>query len=819
MKTIINKIVIGFVAAISLVSCSIAPSVDKINDKVIVKEIAFTAYLDPDATKSTLGEGGAVLWSPRDSICVSYGYLNSGLPIFKCISDNTNPASSVKFYGNLPAEPSGSQDDYYYAFYPYDESVGFWYGFYYTFPSVQFAKKGSFGERAFPSAARSKDTYLFFYNICGGIKLTVTKPGITKISLKSNGGERISGQGHIGFDDNGRPRFECIYDQGNDFVELIAPGGGFEVGAPYYLILPPITFSKGFTITFLTDSEKAVRNIEKSVTIERSVFSKLTDADKSLTYSKLQSAADMLVGQSGIKYWLWDCWTEYSDIAYGQGTNNGNGYPADQGVIPGFRGWGNTPEDLASGESRFAYMSMDSDNNCIAYSEDGKEVRRGKFNISEFSPTTRADGWSLGKFTTDSPSILFPKTYFSEEVTDFDILQLTSDKMILGKNDTNTSVGNGGTYVWWRFRSVDKATFEKGKPTKISLDKSSVEIYQGDEITLTATITPEDGSFWGVKWSFDNYNVLSSYGSGKFGAYGEDGIARITATTAGGVTAECEVLVKQRIPVESFTLSTNHIELIPGESTTISATVLPETATLRNVEWKTSDSEIATIDESGKVTAISHGWATIYATTDGGRQSQYCNVFVRNNSVEGISLDKYWIELFPDQKDTIKATIYPEWAANKNMTWSSFDTNIATVDNNGIVTAVSPGWTQVRVTSEDGNCENYCGVYVKEMPVTGVTLDKQSEELFVGDRLLLVATIIPSNATNQAVTWRSSKTDVVTVDQKGLVKAVGSGNATVTVKTKDGNFEASCSFTVRSNGVEPNIGDWENGENHSGNAY
>lgn len=84
-----------------------------------------------------------------------------------------------------------------------------------------------------------------------------------------------------------------------------------------------------------------------------------------------------------------------------------------------------------------------------------------------------------------------------------------------------------------------------------------------------------------------------------------------------------------------------------------------------------------------------------------------------------------------------------------------------------------------------------------DVSVTGVSLDKTSDELEVGDTLKLTATIEPADATNPNVTWSSSDENVATVDENGTVKAVAAGTAVITVKTADGGKEATCTVTVK----------------------
>ena len=169
--------------------------------------------------------------------------------------------------------------------------------------------------------------------------------------------------------------------------------------------------------------------------------------------------------------------------------------------------------------------------------------------------------------------------------------------------------------------------------------------------------------------------------------------------------------------------------------------------------------------------------------------------------VASVSLDKTSLSLNTGDSSTLTATVYPTNATNQNVSWSSSNTSVATV-NNGTVTAVAAGTATITVTTEDGNKTASCSVTVTNpnVAVTSVGLDKTSLSLNTGDSSTLTATVYPTNATNQNVSWSSSNTSVATVNN-GTVTAVAAGTATITVTTADGNKTASCSVTVTNSNV------------------
>lgn len=248
-----------------------------------------------------------------------------------------------------------------------------------------------------------------------------------------------------------------------------------------------------------------------------------------------------------------------------------------------------------------------------------------------------------------------------------------------------------------------------------------------------------------------------------------------------------------------MTVTPSRIEIIEGESAVLSASVSPEAASDRAVAWSSSDRSVATVDKAGTVHGLRPGTATVTATAEG--KSGTCAVTVKAKAVTvtEVTLDRTELTLTEGETETLTATVKPDNADNKKVTWSSDKTEIATVDGAGKVTAVKAGEAVVTVTTEDGGRTATCKVTVKAktVSVTEVTLDKTELTLTEGETETLTATVKPDNANNRKVTWSSDKTEVATVDGAGRVTAVKSGEATVTVTTEDGGKTATCRVTVK----------------------
>ncbi len=338
--------------------------------------------------------------------------------------------------------------------------------------------------------------------------------------------------------------------------------------------------------------------------------------------------------------------------------------------------------------------------------------------------------------------------------------------------------------------------------TEVTLDKTELTLTEGETETLTATVKPDNADNKKVKWSSDKTDVAAVDGAGRVTAV-KAGEAVVTVTTEdGGKTATCKVTVKAKaVSVTEVTLDRTELTLTEGETETLTATVKPDNADNRKVTWSSDKTEIATVDGAGRVTAMKAGEAVITVTTEDGGKTATCRVTVNAKAVNvtDVTLDKTELTLTEGETETLTATVRPDNADNRKVTWSSDKTDVATVDGAGKVTAVKPGEAVVTVTTEDGGKTASCKVTVKAkaVGVTEVTLDKTELTLTEGETETLTATVKPDNADNRKVAWSSDKTEIATVDGAGRVTAVKAGEAVITVTTEDGGKTATCKVTVR----------------------
>ena len=167
-------------------------------------------------------------------------------------------------------------------------------------------------------------------------------------------------------------------------------------------------------------------------------------------------------------------------------------------------------------------------------------------------------------------------------------------------------------------------------------------------------------------------------------------------------------------------------------------------------------------------------------------------------SVTEVGLNKTSTTLIEGETETLVATVMPENATDKSVVWESGNESAATVSQEGLVTAVGEGKATITVKTNDGGFSASCEVTVnkKVIAVTGVVLGNTELTLVEGEEENLAAAVTPENATDKSVVWESSNKSAAAVSQDGLVTAVGEGKATITVKTNDGGFSASCEVTV-----------------------
>lgn len=343
--------------------------------------------------------------------------------------------------------------------------------------------------------------------------------------------------------------------------------------------------------------------------------------------------------------------------------------------------------------------------------------------------------------------------------------------------------------------STCKITIEKRvvHPESIELDRTALDLSEGDRYTLTATVLPADASYTTVAWNSSNTSV-ATVANGTVTALAE-GECDIKAV-CGEAYALCHVKVSKRyIPVTSLRLNVTSLTLTEGKTAMLYASVSPSNATDAEVTWSTSDGGIATV-EDGLVAALAEGTAEI--TAKAGDCSAVCTVTVVTSEVpviepSSIMINRTHASLSKGETLQLTATVYPSNADDKSVVWSSDDTDVATVSETGLVTATGGGTASVTATTVNGLTAS-CALTVN-VTLEGIEVLPSEYSAIEGAEFDLVVVPLPADAALPAVVWSSSDNKVVTVDSSGHCRVLTSGTASVKAATYDSRFESICIVT------------------------
>lgn len=247
-----------------------------------------------------------------------------------------------------------------------------------------------------------------------------------------------------------------------------------------------------------------------------------------------------------------------------------------------------------------------------------------------------------------------------------------------------------------------------GNVEGVILDQEAIVLGRGKKATLVATVMPEQAENKTVMWMSSN-TAVAKVKDGVVEAIAP-GEAQVTVITLEGMLqASCKVTV--RVDMEGVALDKTEESIMQGNKLTLTPVFTPTDATNQKVAWS-SDNEAVAMVANGVVTAVAVGEANITVTTEEGGFTATCHITVTPIAVTGVTLDRIAIEITKDFSDTLVATVLPENAANKNVTWTSSNEEVATVGEDGAILAIAPGEAIITVTTEDGNFTATCKVTV-----------------------------------------------------------------------------------------------------------
>ena len=338
----------------------------------------------------------------------------------------------------------------------------------------------------------------------------------------------------------------------------------------------------------------------------------------------------------------------------------------------------------------------------------------------------------------------------------------------------------------------------------VSLDKTEAVLKEKETVKLNATVLPENADNKNVHFTSDNDAVATVDDNGLVTAL-SSGEAVITVITEDGKkTAKCKITVeKEIIQLKTITITNAPAELEKGAQVQLGIKYIPDNTTQsKSVEWKTSDASVAVVSSTGLVTAKKTGTVTITAVSKADSSIQSKVTIKVLSHITGVTVTGPSGTLYTDTKYKFTAKITPDDTTdNKTVIWSVSDSNIAQIATDGTLSFKKAGTVDVIATVKATSSNTI----IKKLTVTGVkrvinvssvALDKTTVNLKKEETVKLNATIAPADADNKEVTYTSSNSAVAKVDNTGLVTALSSGEAVITVTTKDGSKTASCKVTV-----------------------
>lgn len=247
-----------------------------------------------------------------------------------------------------------------------------------------------------------------------------------------------------------------------------------------------------------------------------------------------------------------------------------------------------------------------------------------------------------------------------------------------------------------------------------------------------------------------------------------------------------------------ITVTPEDASLAPNDVLNLKVSVIPENTPLDGLTFKSSDEAVATVTPDGTITAISAGSTIITAAL--GDVSDECSITVHEDiAVESVVVTPADLALAVGESATLTAEVLPE---QTEVIWSSTNTDVATVDENGKVTGVASGFATIMASA--GGKSGQCNVSVSSVPVESIQLDVTSLDMQEGEHYTISASVYPENADSYTIKWTSSDENVATVNGAGRVSALRGGEAVITASV--GNVKAECNVSVT--GADLSIGDF-----------
>ena len=338
--------------------------------------------------------------------------------------------------------------------------------------------------------------------------------------------------------------------------------------------------------------------------------------------------------------------------------------------------------------------------------------------------------------------------------------------------------------------------------SNIVLSTYNVTLGVGDSYQVVAVSSPTSATETTFTWTSRDPKIATVTNDGRITGVSAGSTIILVKTKSGKVEY---VYVTVRDTLMGMTLNYNTKTVTKGKTFTLKPVFVPANATNQKVNYKSSNTAVATVTSKGVVKGVKGGTAIITAVAEDGGYTAYCIVTVQER-VTSIKLDKTSAKVGVGRSLTLKATLASNYASKQTLKWTSSNIKVATVDKNGKVTGKALGKCVIKCTSTDGSGISASCTITVIRSATSITLDKSTLKMVEGRTASLRATIKPGNTTYKTVTWSSSDENIAMVDSKGTILALSAGKCKITAAAKDDSKKsASCwvfvSTAVPSTGV------------------
>lgn len=381
-------------------------------------------------------------------------------------------------------------------------------------------------------------------------------------------------------------------------------------------------------------------------------------------------------------------------------------------------------------------------------------------------------------------------TFNPKTTTDTKVLWRVSDKSI-AKVDAKgkvTAVSAGETLITAKSSNGLTAVckVKVNQPVgSIELNYTEYDLPVGDELELEVTFDNDDVTNKKVKWKSSKSSIATVDKNGVVKGK-KGGVAIITVTAdENGVQANCVVTVQE--PISEIKLNKTAYKLGYHKSFLLKAKLKTNSATNKKLKWSSSKNSVVSVNKSGQIYGKKPGYATIKVkATDGSGAEATARIRVVREA-GSLSANPSFLSMIVGRRKTIKVKIRPKNATYKTAKFKSKNTDIAMVDSKGRVTALAAGKTKILISAKDNSGKKQAVVVqVREyIPATSLTLSNTTLTMGIGDKQSTIYSVVPSGSDDK-IKWSTNNKAVATVNKKGLITAVGSGNATITASTTSG---------------------------------